>query len=174
MTVESQIAKPHYPGISIRNFGRVTDNFYRGGQPRVEEYGQLPVMGIKTVIDLTDEHDHQGYAQAAIAKAGLMSHWLPMSDRDYPSETCAQTFLDTVEGIKHHPVLWQPVFVHCAGGRHRTGAMIAVYRMKVDGWDLKRAMKELESYFGFWHGWWGHQQIKKFVEDYWAKIQEGK
>jgi protein tyrosine/serine phosphatase len=39
----------------------------------------------------------------------------------------------------------QPVFLHCAAGVHRTGATIAVYRMKYCGWDLNRALAELRE-----------------------------
>lgn len=39
-----------------------------------------------------------------------------------------------------------PVYVHCDGGRHRTGAMIAVYRMAIEGWDIQRAYREMRQY----------------------------
>jgi len=151
---------------TIRNFGRVNDSFYRGAQPRVEEYAQLAGMGVRTVIDLCDVDDKQSYARAAAEKAGLSYLWLPMSDRKYPAADTAPTFLD----ISRHT--GTPVFVHCAGGRHRTGAMTAVYRLQVDKWSLKRAMREMESYFGWpvWVHWAGHTKIRDFVKDYWDDI----
>ena len=58
----------------------------------------------------------------------------------------------------------QPVYVHCAGGRHRTGVMTAVYRMTSDGWTADRAFKEMKDYkFG---ADFLHPEFKKFVYGY--------
>jgi tyrosine-protein phosphatase SIW14 len=35
-----------------------------------------------------------------------------------------------------------PVFVHCHGGRDRTGTVIACYRKTHDGWDSEKALGE--------------------------------
>ena len=40
--------------VKIKNFGQMDDRFYRGGQPKEEDYKQLAAIGIKTIIDLTD------------------------------------------------------------------------------------------------------------------------
>ena len=40
----------------------------------------------------------------------------------------------------------QPVYVHCVGGRHRTGVMTAVYRMTRHGWAADRAFREMKEY----------------------------
>lgn len=39
-----------------------------------------------------------------------------------------------------------PVYVHCKGGRHRTGAMTAVYRISHDGWTAEQAFDEMKKY----------------------------
>ena len=55
----------------------------------------------------------------------------------------------------------QPVFVHCVGGRHRTGVMTAVYRMTTEGWTADKAFKEMKDYkFGMD---FLHPEFKKFV-----------
>lgn len=36
----------------------------------------------------------------------------------------------------------KPVYLHCRAGRERTGFMVAVYRMRVQGWSFERAYKE--------------------------------
>ena len=41
--------------VKIKNFGQMDDRFYRGAQPKEEDYKQLAAIGIKTIIDLTDE-----------------------------------------------------------------------------------------------------------------------
>ena len=40
----------------------------------------------------------------------------------------------------------QPVYVHCTGGRHRTGVMTAIYRMSGEGWTAERAFQEMKQY----------------------------
>jgi protein tyrosine/serine phosphatase len=58
----------------------------------------------------------------------------------------------------------QPVYVHCAGGRHRTGVMTAVCRMTHDGWAAEQAFKEMKQYkFG---ADFLHPEFKKFVYAY--------
>jgi protein tyrosine/serine phosphatase len=53
------------------------------------------------------------------------------------------------------------VYVHCVGGRHRTGVMTAVYRMIQDRWTADQAFQEMERYkFG---ADFLHPEFKKFV-----------
>ena len=54
-------------------------------------------------------------------------------------------------------------YVHCAGGRHRTGAMTAVFRMDMQGWDADQAYGEMKDYDFYTR--WGHKAMKKFVFD---------
>ncbi|RMH10940.1 MAG: hypothetical protein D6695_10385 [Planctomycetota bacterium] len=39
-----------------------------------------------------------------------------------------------------------PVLVHCSAGSQRTGAAIALYRMRVDGWTLDQALAEAQRF----------------------------
>jgi protein tyrosine/serine phosphatase len=58
----------------------------------------------------------------------------------------------------------QPVFVHCAGGRHRTGTMTALYRMTNDGWTSDQAYNEMKAYH--FEGFPGHPVLKSYVLSY--------
>jgi tyrosine-protein phosphatase SIW14 len=60
------------------------------------------------------------------------------------------------------------VYVHCQGGRHRTGAMTAVYRMTQDGWTADRAYQEMNQYK--FEGFPGHPELKSFVYDYYTQL----
>jgi tyrosine-protein phosphatase SIW14 len=64
------------------------------------------------------------------------------------------------------------VFVHCQGGRHRTGVMTAVYRMTKDGWTADRAYQEMKQYR--FEGFPGHPELKRFVYDYYSALPQGR
>lgn len=42
----------------------------------------------------------------------------------------------------------QPVYLHCWAGKHRTGAVLAVYRVRHCGWTPEQARAELRRYGG--------------------------
>jgi len=151
------------PKPTIKNFGRIGDNLLRGAQPRPEDYPTLAKLGVKTVVDLRD--DPERYAQDCAERAGLKYISLPLSDHDYPAEGSAEKFLSIMTDAAN----W-PVFVHCAGGRHRTGVMMAVYRMSIEGWDIERAYREMKDYDFYTR--WGHKVMKDFVFDYSEKLKE--
>lgn len=154
-----------YDDVEVENFGKVTDFFYRGAQPKEEEYFQLAHLGIKTVVDL--RHDPKSGAREWARRAGLRYINLPMSDKDYPSEDAATRFL----ALANNQENW-PIFVHCAGGRHRTGVMTAVYRMTMQGWDIERAYDEMKDYDFYTR--WGHKAMKQYVYDYYRQMQTGR
>jgi protein tyrosine/serine phosphatase len=143
--------------VNISNFGQVTEYYYRGEQPKGDEYNQLAAIGVKTIIDLRD--DPREYAKSLTEQAGMKYVNLPMSDKDYPPPEAAAKFLALVNDKEN----W-PVYVHCAGGRHRTGAMTAVFRITVQGWDANRAYEEMKDYDFYTR--WGHKAMKQFVFDY--------
>jgi protein tyrosine/serine phosphatase len=148
--------------VTVENFGKVTEFYYRGAQPKDDEYKQLATIGIKTIIDLRD--DAKDYARTLAEGAGLKYINLPMSDKSYPAAGAAKKFLSIVSDKEN----W-PVYVHCAGGRHRTGAMTAVFRMDTQGWDADRAYGEMKDYDFYTR--WGHKAMKKFVFDHYQTLQ---
>jgi tyrosine-protein phosphatase SIW14 len=140
--------------IRIDNFGVINDGYYRGAQPKGDDYRDLAALGIKTVIDLTKDgrDDEQGLVEAA----GMKFHRIPMTTTDRPSDAAIAEFLSMVNDPAN-----QPVYVHCQGGRHRTGTMTAVYRMTQDHWTAAQAYDEMKQ-FRF-EGFPGHPELKDFV-----------
>src|SRR5215831_5315787 len=148
--------------IDIESFGKVNDHFYRGGQPKGRNYQQLAALGIKTIVDLRE--DAKDDARSATERAGMRYINLPMKEKSYPQAETATRFLQIVNDQAN----W-PVFVHCAGGRHRTGVMTAVYRMSVDGWGIDQAYQEMKQYD--FSTSWGHGPYKDYVYDYYRNLQ---
>ena len=63
-------------------------------------------------------------------------------------------------------------FVHCAGGRHRTGAMGAVYRYQFYDWNFEQVYAEMKKY-DFYTSC-GHGAFKDFVQAYYEKMRVAK
>ncbi len=143
--------------ISIDNFGQVNATYFRGAQPDEDDYTDLAALGVKTVIDL--QKDGKAEEEQLVTAAGMKFHRIPMTTRDEPTAEQLSLFLKLVSDPANHPV-----YVHCAGGRHRTGVMTAVYRMHHDKWSAEQAFKEMKQYkFG---ADFLHPEFKRFVYGY--------
>jgi protein tyrosine/serine phosphatase len=105
-----------FPNVKIKNFGQMDDRFFRGSRPDEKDYKALADLGVKTIIDLTD--NSREYEQPAVEAAGLRYINIPMADKSYPSMQQIDQFLKVVDD----PATGK-FFVHCAGGRHRTGVV---------------------------------------------------
>jgi len=116
---------PAFSNINIKNFGKMDDRFYRGAQPKAEDFKDLKALGVKTVIDLQDSPT--SYEKGAVEALGMRYVNIPMSDSSYPKQESIDAFLRLV----NDPATGT-MYVHCAGGRHRTGVMGAVYRFNVN------------------------------------------
>jgi len=158
-------SSPAIRNIRIDNFGRINDNYYRGAQPKERDYADLAAMGVKTVIDLT--RDGNSAEPSLVRLAGMNFYRIPMTTSDRPAPAAIAQFLKLVNDPAN-----QPVYVHCQGGRHRTGAMTAVYRITQDGWTADRAYAEMKQ-FRF-EGFPGHPELKSFVYDYYTKFSQAK
>ncbi len=151
-----------FPNIKIKNFGQMDDRFFRGARPEDGDYQALAALGVKTIIDLTD--NSMEYEKPAVETAGLRYVNIPMVDRSAPSMDQINEFLKVVDDPETGKF-----FVHCAGGRHRTGVVGAVYRFRHDNWNLEQALAEMDQYeFG---SGYGHGKQRDFVKEYWDQFQ---
>ena len=157
-----QAAKAPVVVTTIKNFGKVDDNYYRGSQPSAIQMEQLKGLGIKTIIDL--RKDRVTGAEDWATRAGLHYVSIDMKPSRAATEEQTEYFLSLV----NNPANW-PVYVHCKGGRHRTGALTAVYRITHDGWTAAQAYEEMKKYdfndsiFG------GPSAQKKFVFSFYER-----
>ena len=154
LAVAQAAETPARQKVRIKNFGCINETFYRGAQPEKGDYEDLAAMGVKTIIDL--QREGEAREQKMVEAAGMKFYRIPMSDNEPPAPEQVAEFLKLVNTPAN-----QPVFVHCKGGRHRTGAMIAVYRMTHDQWAADRAWQEMKQ-FDFEHGY-GHGALKEYV-----------
>jgi protein tyrosine phosphatase (PTP) superfamily phosphohydrolase (DUF442 family) len=150
-------SKAALSGIRIENFGKINDRYYRGAQPKGSEYADLSAMGIRTVLDL--QKDGRSDEPGLVQRAGMQFFRIGMTTTDRPTEAQIAQFLKIVTDPAN-----QPVFVHCAGGRHRTGTMTALFRMTQDGWNADRAYSEMKQFH--FEGFPDHPVLRNFVYAY--------
>jgi len=158
----AQTAPGKFANINIRNFGQMDEHYYRGAQPKKEEYAALKALGITTIIDLQEKPTK--YEKAEAEALGMKYINIQMDDAIYPPESAISEFLKDVNDPANGTV-----YVHCKGGRHRTGVTGAVYRFTKYGWDYDKVMKEMENYN--FDTSYGRDAMKTFVVDYAARMK---
>jgi tyrosine-protein phosphatase SIW14 len=158
----STASQADFSNVKIKNFGQMDEQFFRGAQPKERDYESLKALGIHTVVDLQAEPKE--YEKRIVESLGMRYVNIPMVDKEYPTEAAVQSFLKLVNDPETGKF-----YVHCAGGRHRTGAMGAVYRFTKYNWNYDQVYAEMKKY-DFYTSW-GHGDFKTFVQDYAAKMQ---
>lgn len=154
-----------FPNVKIKNFGQMDENYFRGGQPKKDQYGELKQLGVTTIIDL--RNDPTSYERATAEALGMKYINIPMDDAEYPSDATINQFLKEINDPANGKM-----YVHCKGGKHRAGVTGAVYRMTKYGWNYDQAFAEMER-FKFDTSW-GRKVMKTFVKDYAAKMENEK
>jgi protein tyrosine/serine phosphatase len=123
----------------ILNFGKITDNLFRGAQPDAAALKRLKELGIKSIINLrSGKAGKAGVAQASMA--GILCTNIPMSGMGRPSDQQVKAVLAAIESLPG------PLFIHCQHGCDRTGTIVACYRIQHDGWSSEEALREAERY----------------------------
>jgi tyrosine-protein phosphatase SIW14 len=136
---------------------------YRSGQMTVEGFAQtIAELGIRTVINAQDQYpdpeieqsyfDHRSLTESELCRRmGVRYVFLPpdlIPRRRIPDERPAA--IDKFLAIMDNPANY-PVLIHCRAGLHRTGCLVAIYRMEYDGWSADAAVQELKANgFGEW------------------------
>ena len=118
-----------------------------------EEYG------IKTWIDLrmpSDYSDHSFFtAQCTAARTfGINRISAPCSDRLPLPDSTIDVVLALMQDESKYPML-----IACKGGRHRAGAMVALFLKRVLGWSGERAYADAKKTGGYYPN--GHKAYDK-------------
>lgn len=128
----------------LPNLYKVNQFLYRGGQPTKEGFAELKKMGVKTIVNLRSFHSNR----QKIGDTGLSSEHIyvkPWHGEDKEVVRFLQIMSDRSK---------TPVFVHCWRGSDRTGAMVAAYRIVIQGWTKDEAIKEMtQGGYGFNEIW---------------------
>ncbi len=113
---------------------QVSSGLYRGSAQLGKGYAQLQQQGIRSVVNLRSESDAE---RPIVGQAGLHYLHLPILDNGSPTREQIVEYLRFVTAPES-----RPAYVHCTMGKGRTGLMVALYRLAVDGWSYDAALKE--------------------------------
>ena len=154
-------AAPVEANVGLPNLHRVNAGLYRSAQPSGEGFvlldehvslasGDSP---IRTIVSLRAFKD-----DSSLVAASSALRLVEISFKTWhPEDEDVVKFLR----IATTPAL-QPVLVHCRHGSDRTGTMVAVYRIVVEGWTKAEATDEMiHGGFGF-HPLW--QNLLNYIE----------
>lgn len=140
--------------IGVTNYTRVDATVACAGATPAQALPELRKNGFVSVINFRTPQEagaNIDEAKAIAARVGLKYIHLPYQT---PTAEIAEAFLRAVADPAN-----QPVYIHCASA-NRVGAMWFIKRVKLDGWNVDRAMKEAEA-IGL-----RSPNLKKFALDY--------
>lgn len=138
------LAGARYDGL--RHFAVVAPGvLMRSGQPRVADLEAIrKEHGLGAVICARGgtRHPLRGRwfrkERRYCERTGIRLEHMPFSDKSSPPADVFDRFLAVVREAAARPVL-----VHCEQGFHRTGILVAAYRIAEQGWTLECALEEL-------------------------------
>lgn len=126
-------------GTSVGNLYRIEPGLFRSAQPTSAGFRELEAMGVKSVLCVSGEDD-----SAAARGTKLKTFHVPMTAwglRDGRVLEALKILADPAN---------RPLVIHCQHGADRTGAIVALYRVLVQGWDKAEAVREMNE-GGFHH-----------------------
>ena len=140
----------------VPNFGRVTENLYRGGQPTPDGLNALHAMGVGIIVNFREEPTKVAIEKRQVESLGMKSVEIPWSANHTTPTGKIVEFLDLVRANPD-----TKIFVHCRRGADRTGVMIASYRVAVEHESAADAVSEMHRYH---YDWLLRSQLKRYIQ----------
>jgi protein-tyrosine phosphatase len=152
-TPAQRVQKPGLP-----HFGQISDQLFRGAQPKPEGFVELKNFGVDIVVNLREEKNDVDAEKKLVEAQGMRYVNIPMRGFSTPQNTQVAEFLALLRNNAD-----KKVFVHCQRGAERTGVMVAAYRMSWQQWTPEQALQEMEvfRFRGFWF-----RHLKKYVRGF--------
>ena len=139
MLAPATLAQRETAPAGVSNYTRVDATVACAGTTPTQALPELKKSGFTSVINFRTAQEAGANieeAKATAARVGLKCIHLPFQT---PTAEVAEAFLRAVANPEN-----QPVYIHCASA-NRVGAMWFIKRVKLDNWNVDRAMKEAEA-----------------------------
>ena len=127
---------------NVPNLWRVEPDLYRSARPESAGFQELEKLGVKAVLDLESPAD-----EAAAKGTSLKLYHVPMNAFGLRDESVLEAMRILSDPSN------RPIVIHCQHGADRTGAMMALYRVVVQGWSKADAIREMNA-GGYHHSSW--------------------
>ncbi len=130
---------------------------YRVGQPSKLGLRYLAWRyGVKTIVSaqtfdiplcqgLYDPFQPSGPRETEVARQLNLKHvqWPMGTEANWPFPTPWQfeAFFELMDDPENHPAA-----IHCAGGKHRTGSLSALFRLEYDRWPVEEVLREMYAF----------------------------
>jgi len=125
----------------VFNFHVINPFIMRGSQPSEEGIRSLmDDCGVRSILNLRNDESVEWEKQVA-EKLGIKFFNVPMNGSEEQSIQKIEQCLGIIQDKSN-----QPIFVHCMGGKDRTGMISAAYRIKYNQWSLADALFEMHVY----------------------------
>ena len=141
------------PGVSLKNMFKVNRDVYRSKQPDEKDMAMLVAMGIRSVLNLRENHSDTDEAAGTELKLYRV-----------PIETDKVSDAEIIAALRILAECPKPVLVHCWHGSDRTGCVIAAYRIVFQGWSKADAITELEQ-GGYGYHARTYPNITRYIRD---------
>jgi len=137
-------------GTSVKNLYKIEDGLYRGAQPTSAGFQELRKLGVKTVLNVAGGAGDDGL----IEKDSLKLFHVPMRAWGLRDDLVLQALRVMTDPAN------RPLIIHCQHGADRTGALVALYRVVVQGWTKQKAVEEMDR------GGYHHSSLWRNLDEY--------
>lgn len=124
----------------LPNMFKMNDYVYRGGRPTLAGMQQLKKMGVTTILNVENDAEAIAIDKKIAATVGLRWVSVPFDTFKKPKDAKVDYVLKMLQDRS-----LGPIYLHCKHGRDRTGMLMGLYRVEVDGWFPKTAYKEMKD-----------------------------
>ena len=117
----------------------VTPGIYRGPAPETAaDFRQLRCLGVKTVLDIRGFRQRQLKEEARSVRAHGMCYLnIPVAFRPERDQSPERALAALANPRRH------PIYIHCKLGEDRAGLIVALYRVRCQGWSRCAAHAEM-------------------------------
>jgi protein tyrosine/serine phosphatase len=144
-------------GSDLENFYRVSEDVYRSKQPNSDQMSALERMGVRAILNLREYHTDEREAR----HTGLKLYRIPVNAEEIDDDFMVRALRTITHSEK-------PILIHCWHGSDRTGVVVAMYRMVIQGWPRDKAIDE------FINGGYGyHARFYPNIERYLRRVDIG-
>ena len=139
--------------VELPRLMQVNDRLYRSAQPREGGVKRLHELGFNTIINLRGVSKRTRAQEVEAQALGMKYYTISLPNWGRPDDARVARILEIINAPESGRVL-----IHCRSGVDRTGMIVAIHRMRDEGWTSKDALAEAERN--------GMRKIQFWMRDY--------